>query len=332
MDILFKPISAQQIDSFYKKFQGKKTFLQTSQYGDFRKKLGEKNFRYGLFRDKVLVGTVQFQRVLARRGVHLHTPHGPLLEDETMLPFFLSLYKKIGKKEKCDFVRVSSLFSMNKKTVFQKEKFRDAAAHLINPERTWVLDITQSEEEILSLMRKSTRYEVRRSQKCDISVSMGNNLKDLDIFWNLHIDTVHRQKFIPFSKKVTQTELEIWGDDVQIFNSKIDQNYYSSSIIIFDSHAGYYHQGASVYNKFPVSHATLWSAIKEAKKRGCQEFNFWGVCEKDDKNHPWYGLSKFKRGFGGKEYTFLHAQDFPLTSKYWINWIIETYRKWKRNY
>lgn len=332
MSFSLREITAEQLDDFYQKFEGEKTFLQTSKYGDFREKLGEKNFRYGIFEGEKIIGAVQFQRIPARRGIHLHIPHGPLLGNMKALSFFLGEYKRIGKEEGCDFVRISPLFPEDKKDVFTEENFRDAAVHLVNPERTWVLDLTHNEEEILANMRKSTRYEVRRIEKCGIKVSMGNSQKELDIFWNLHTETVKRQHFIPFARKTTETELEIFGNDVQIFNAEIEQKMCSSSIIIFDSHAGYYHQGASTYSKLPASHATLWAAIQEAKKRGCQEFNFWGVCEEEAKSHPWYGLSKFKRGFGGEERVFLHAQDFPLTKKYWLNCIIEKYRKWKRHY
>ena len=70
--------------------------------------------------------------------------------------------------------------------------------------------------------------------------------------------------------------------------------------------------------------------IQEAKKRGCTLYNFWGVSPDNKPKHPWAGLSLFKKGFGGFEETYLHAQDKPLTKKYWLNYIIETVRRLKR--
>jgi len=374
MNFFLQKIPASQLDNFYNSFAREKTFLQTSKYGDFREKLGEKNFRFGIFFGDQLVGIVQLQKIKARRGTYLHVPHGPLIDlkhQDPALSFFLQEYKNLGKKEKCDFVRISPLLTPDTKEPFKQQKFIPAPVHLVNPELTWVLDLKPKEEELLQNMKKSTRYEVRRIEKVGIKVNQGNSKKDLDIFWQLHEETVKRQKFIPFARQTTEKELEIFGNNLQIFSSYTEfkessefdesrgkneersklycshtasstadfdeeirkfRRFYSSSIILFDKHAGYYHQGASIYSKLPVSNATLWSAILEAKKRGCNEFNFWGVCEETKKKHPWYGLSKFKRGFGGEQRAFLHAQDYPLTAKYWLNWLIEKWRKWKRGY
>ncbi len=355
-------ISTSEFDKFYNQYEGEKTFLQTSKYAQFREKMGEKVFLFGVKEDEKIIGTCLIQKISAKRGTFLHVPHGPLLNAEggmmnaELMKWFLKKYVKFGKNEKCDFARISPIIQRNKNSdfspldsrgdaegrgdvnklpkpdIFKKTGFRPAPVHLVNPEKTWTLDITKDEESILAQMRKSTRYEVRRIEKVGITTKMGNAPEDFEIFWDLHSETVKRQKFVPFSKESTEIEIEVFGDDCQIFSAAVENQYQSSSVILFDHHAAYYHQGASVYSKLPVAHATIWAAILEAQKRGCTEFNFWGVCGEEEKAHPWYGLSRFKRGFGGEERNYLHAQDYPLTKKYWLNFAIEKYRKWKRNY
>lgn len=333
-----KPISAQELQHFYDNFEAEKSFLQTSQYGEWRTSVGEENFRFGMFEKNKLVGAFQFQKIKAKRGTYLHIPHGPLLDasDTSLIDSFLDWYNTFGKEQHCDFVRFSPLWELENAqdylpTLHQK-KYRPAPVHLVNPEMTWVLNLEPTEEEILANMKKSTRYEVRRIEKMGITVKSGNAEEDLEIFWQLHKATVERQGFVPFPKENTRKELEIFGKDIQIFSAQVEDKYLSSSIFWFDTNAAYYHQGSSEYSKLPVAHATIWEAIKEAKKRGCKEFNFWGVvCDKDTK-HPWFGLSKFKRGFGGEERNYIHVHDFPLTSKYWLNFALEKYRRWKRGY
>ena len=330
-----KSITPQEQDAFYADFVSEKSFLQTSRYGLWRETLNEKNFRVGIFRDSQCVGIAQYQKINARRGRYLHVPHGPLILPEHCEgggEAFLTYLQQEGKQLGCDFVRVSPLWGADMGGAFSALKYRPAPVHMVNPERTWVLDISGTEDAILAQMRKSTRYEVRRIEKVGISVQMGNTRGDLDIFWRLHEATVKRQGFVPFSLTSTQRELEVFGEDIQIFSASVEQKYYSSSIIWFDAHAAYYHQGASEYSKLPVAHATLWAAILEAKRRGCREFNFWGVSPEDEPKHPWAGLSRFKRGFGGEERVYLHAKDYPLTSKYWLNYAVERYRRWKRGY
>ena len=336
MTLEFKPLNPQEFDDFNSHFKGAKTFLQSYAYGQFRAKVGEKILYYGIFENQNLVGAALIQKVKTRFKTFLHTPHGPLIEDENKKhwSFFLQSYEALGRGEGCDFVRVSPLLVDKKdnKEAFKSCGFRSAPVHLVNPEMTWVLDITQDEDVILAGMKKSTRYEVRRIEKTGIKVQKGNRESDLENFWTLHKATVGRHNFTPFPKANTALQLKIWKEDCQIFSSSFEQKIYSSCVILFDKESAYYHQGASLPHKFPVAHAPLWEAILEAKRRGCKHFNFWGIVREDQKNHPWWGLSRFKRGWGGAEQVFLHAQDKPLTSKYWLNFLLEVYRKWKKGY
>lgn len=335
----FETIGSEVFDDFVRSYEGERTFLQGVKYGSFRKEMGEGIFLKGIFDGDRLIGVGLIQKIEARRGTYLHVPHGPLLVGtigeknwNQLAVFFLESYIDLGKEVGADFVRMAPLWGEKEDFVFSEQKFRSAPVHLVNPEKTWVLDITPSEEDLLKQMKKSTRYEVRRIEKMGIEVKMGNGKKDLDCFWELHEETVARQGFVPFSRESTEKELKVYGDDCQIFTAFVEGKPMSSSVILFDDRAGYYHQGASRYSKLPVAHATLWEAIKEGKSRGCREFNFWGVCDVEQKKHPWWGLSRFKRGFGGEERNFIHCQDFPLTGKYWLSWGVEKYRRWKRGY
>jgi lipid II:glycine glycyltransferase (peptidoglycan interpeptide bridge formation enzyme) len=73
-----------------------------------------------------------------------------------------------------------------------------------------------------------------------------------------------------------------------------------------------------------------WEVIKEIKSRGLSMYNFWGVVPEDAKDHPWAGLSTFKRGFGGAEERYVHAKDFPISIWYYFTYVIEKIRKIKR--
>lgn len=346
MNFSCRTISETEWDYFYGNYKGSKNFLQSWAYGQLRIQLGERVYFLGIFADQKLVGVCLIQKVVTRFKTYLHLPQGPLVNgfenDTTALgsafwDWFLEQYKEMGKTYGCDFVRFSPLVSSDDaafSAYLQRAKYRPAAIHLVNPEKTWVLDIRPDEEALLKGMTKSTRYEVKKGLKLEtgLEVSIGNSSSDLDRFWALHEETVKRQKFVPFTKKSTELELTVFGDNVQIITVSHGDVDLSSSVIIFDDVSGYYHQGASIYSKLPASHASLWAGVMEAKKRGCKYFNFWGVSDMKNKDHPWYGLSKFKRGFGGVEHDYYHVHDFPITLKYWLNYLIERYRRFKRRY
>ena len=94
-------------------------------------------------------------------------------------------------------------------------------------------------------------------------------------------------------------------------------------LIIFMDKFAFYYQSGSQTTKVPVNYLIQWQAILEARTRGCQIYNMWGVSPLDQKDHPWYGLTLFKTGFGGQLKQYMHARDFPLSPKYYFLRLIE---------
>ena len=94
---------------------------------------------------------------------------------------------------------------------------------------------------------------------------------------------------------------------------------------------GIYHPHAEDLELYQENGLMQWEAIKEAKQRGCEEYNFWGIAPNDNKNHPWAGLSLFKKGFGGYRRDYVKTQDLPLSKVYTlITRPFEKLRKIKR--
>ena len=338
------------------------TFLHTWQWGEFEKSLGHFIVRLGIFDGEVLVAAALFSKIRARRGTFLLCPHGPIIkhltpsakaatplleqgegagEEVKKLEEILSVLKEksieIGKKEKCDFIRISTLTlnSVEHHEVFKKAGFRDAPIHM-HSELAWILDVTPKEEELLKNMKKNTRYSIKKAEKDGVSVrhATSMNEKDFEIFWNIYMVTATRQHFTPYSKDFVYKEFKLFFEDNQavLFFAEYQGKAISTAFIVYANGSGYYHHGASDYT-FPgitPSEILQWHAICEAKKRGMKRYNFWGIVPETAVKHPWQGLSKFKRSFGGYAEEYVHAQDYVLTSKYWLNFIVEKVRKIKR--
>jgi lipid II:glycine glycyltransferase (peptidoglycan interpeptide bridge formation enzyme) len=252
--------------------------------------------------------------------------------------FLLDLIKHLQTLGRADFIRIAPLWPRTKenKVLFKELGFREAPIHM-HPEITWQLGLTSSEQDLLMQMRKTTRYLIRQSLKNkEIKIVQSKNPEDLKIFNQLYSTTASRHNFVPFSLDYLENEFQSFvnDDQIMIFLGKHRGEVLVSAIALFWQNIAFYHHGASVPSKLPLSYGVQWSIIQEARKRGCTLYNFWGIADDQKpgfKNHPWWGLTLFKKGFGGYEKRYLKTQDFVLSPKYCLNFLVEKIRKIKRH-
>ena len=311
------------------------SFLQSWKWGLQYGLSGSKIFRIGMFDEEKLVAAALLIRIGARRGSFLLCPHGPVVLDNKALPVLIAEITRLGKEEQCDFVRICPLLENTPEnvTLFREQGFRPAPIHM-HPELSWILDITKPEEELLKEMRKTTRYLIKKTEKDGVQIKMSDDPDDIEKFWPVYQATVNRQHFTPFSKSYLRQEFELFAKDKQaaFFFGVYQGKVIAAAIIIFYGKSGFYHHSGSlqIFDKINASYLLQWRVIQEAKRRGYVQYNFWGISPDSRPQHPWAGLSLFKKGFGGFAEEYVHAQDKPLTPKYNLNFVIETARRLKR--
>jgi lipid II:glycine glycyltransferase (peptidoglycan interpeptide bridge formation enzyme) len=319
-----------------------KTFLHSWNWGEFQIKMRNKVWRLGIEKENDLSAVCLLIKIEAKRGSFLFVPHGPVIKGQSeesksqIFKILLAKLKEIAREEKVDFIRISPIWLKNDENIkiFQELGFKKAPIHM-HPELSWELDISSSEQDILAGMRKTTRYLIRQAiNNPDIEIIQSQDVKDIGAFDKINQETVKRHNFVPFSLDYLKNQFSVFAPDNQIviFLGKFKGEIIASGIFVFWQGIGFYHHGASSskYSKIPIPYLLQWEAIKEAKKRGCQLFNFWGISPEKDKYHPWAGLSLFKKGFGGYEKEYVATQDLPLSNKYWLTFIFEKLRKMKR--
>ena len=314
-------------------------FLQSWYWGEFHESLKNDIQRTGFYNENKLVGVMLSAVENAKRARYLTVPGGPIIDWTTsdVVNCFAEEVKKIAKVHNCVFVRVrpqleSSEFS---KSLFKQHGFINAPMHL-HAELTSQLDITKDEQTLLSKMRKTTRYEIKKAISMKIKITTTNDPSEIEKFYDLQIETAKRQNFVPFSYEFLYEQFKVFAQNNKalLYSAEFENKLLAQAFIIFYGNEAVYHYGASTDEgrKYPGTYLIQWEAILEAKKRGMSRYNFWGVSPINNPKHRFYGLSLFKRGFGGKDVEYLHAQDLVINyPKYLINFAVETIRKKMRN-
>lgn len=314
------------------------TFLHSWAWGEFNDVMGDKVSRFGVYENKELVAASSVTKVHAKRGNFLFIPHGPLIrqdcEEQAILEILINELKKLGEQKDISFIRISPILedTQENRNLFTQFGFRPAPIHM-HAETTWTLDLTPSEEELLAGMRKTTRNLIRRAVKEGVEIREGTSEKDVEIFNTLYQETVAKHHFTPFSLPYIKSQIKIFGVDNhgKIFTAWHNNEPLASAVVIFYGNSAFYHHGASRVSKIPAAYLLQWEAMREAKRRGHAFYNFWGIVKEDaPRKHPWQGITLFKKGFGGFQTDYMHAQDLPLSWKYWPNYLLETIRRVKR--
>ncbi|QQS38562.1 peptidoglycan bridge formation glycyltransferase FemA/FemB family protein [Candidatus Woesebacteria bacterium] len=329
-----KEIQSKEIWEEFVLCQNPKSFLQSWNWGESHRVMGDKIFRFGYYNKSKLVGTCLVIKQKARRGPHFLIPGGPLIDwhNKQLVASFLGHIKKLARDEKVWFVRVRPELEdspVNRK-LFTSLGFIFAPMHL-HAENTWILDTTKTSEDILAGMRKNTRYIVKKSTGFGLTITDTLDEKSTQILSNLQKETVERHGFVGFSDRLFKAQLATFGKDNQarlyiVWKKKVPL---VAAIIIYYGNYGYYHHSGSTtkFQQIPSSYFLQWNVIQEVKKRNLKGYNFWGIAPLGRKKHRFAGVTTFKTGFGGERIDWLHAHDLPVSRNYYLTFVFETARK-----
>ena len=292
--------------------------------------------RLGVYSGSELVGICQVMIVRARRGTYLHVRHGPVFKRHNIAYWqcFLSHLTAFAKTEHAWFLRCSPQIpdTPQNRNLLCKLGFVPSVIHEVDAERCLLLSLDQTKDALLSAMRKTTRYEIRRAEKIGIQVREETDRKALDNFIDLYARTSLRQHFVAHEGITEEFDVFTRSGNAVLLLGYHEETLSSGALILFSGNQAIYHHGASIPTKLPVNYAVQWTAIRMAKARGALWYNFWGVAPAGDDRHPWQGHSQFKRGFGGIESVTINAVDYPVSLFYRLTRAYEWCQERRRGY
>lgn len=317
-------------------------FLQSPLWAETNRRIGHRLVVRTFDGQAMFLGLVKD----ARRGRYLEIPGGPLLDwtDKKAITEVFTEIIKEAKQAKCVFVRFRPQLKNTPKNqtiiaslpqLVKGLDLRPAPMHL-HAQNTVILNLEQSEDDLLMAMRRQTRYEVRRAEKLGLKVVEDNSETAFKEFHQIQAETAKRQNFIPPSAKELLAERAAFAPDhLKLYKVKTENSepVAYGLILIYGDEAEYFEAASTDLNrKLPGAYALLWQAIKDLKASGVKRFNLWGIAPPNVERHRYSGVTTFKTGFGGETVEFIPAQDLVINKlRYKLDELVETARKKKRN-
>ena len=312
-------------------------FLQSWDFYEFYQSRGFDIVRRGVYdENNQLVGVYAGEVEPAKRGRHLAVAGGPIFDwtNQEIKNLIFSDMKQQAKKLKCTFVRVRPQLQNTPENakIFQQLGFRKAPMYL-SVEFAGVLNLENSEEEILKNMRQRLRRALRKAEKNQITIEKTSDPKAIHDFYQIELQTAKRHDFYAFSEDFLTKQFAAFAknNEAVLYIAKLRGEILAENFMIFYGNEASYHYGVSSelgtkYSGAPLLHM---EAMRDARKRGIKRYNFWGIVDENDTKHRFYGVSVFKRGFGVEELKYLEARDLVLDkiSYYTKTLPIETLRR-----
>lgn len=200
----------------------------------------------------------------------------------------------------------------------------------ILPRFTIILDLKKSEEELLAQMKRKGRYNIKKASEEIVVKKLENPSQvQIDEFYELILKTAKRDSFSSHNKDYYSKMLSAMNGHCALFAGFYKQKMVCAIIVLYDEKNATYYYGASdhEYRHLMAPYLTQLEAIKDAKARGCEVYDFMGVgsvktplsgydCDAKDlefeKKDPLFGVSEFKQKFGGSLIAFAPAFDLVI--------------------
>jgi len=226
------------------------SFLQSWNWGEFHVSLGKNIFRIALMQDQTFLGAALCIKEQAKRGTYLTIAGGPIVDwnNKTHLTTLNNAIKLLAKKEKCLFIRMrpQAIDTSDLRTKVHKNGWKRSPMHL-TADLTLQLDLQLSEKEILTQMRKNTRYEIKKAQKLGINVKNSQDPKEITSFHKYQLELARKHHFVPFSYEFFHKQFLAFVQDnqVMLFHSYHQNKLLASAFVIFYNKEAVYHYGIS---------------------------------------------------------------------------------------
>lgn len=309
-------------------------FLQSWEWGEFQKAAGFDVLRLG---ESSTASFGQFiRRPLPFGHFYWYCPRGPLGDLDAFFGHIdTSMYRSVGPEfGGAMFVRleppVAKVYPVAK-AMGDKPGGESIGVSVtpVQPAQTLILDLKKEPEELLAAMHEKTRYNIRLAEKKGVRVYAASGREDsFEIFWDLLQETTTRDAFHAHDKSYYRTMLDTLSGDpesdgknrpvARLAFAEHDGKVLAANLMIYFGGTATYLHGASsrVQREVMAPYLLHWHLIRESRSWGCYAYDFWGVAPENRPEHPWAGITRFKRGFGGTYVEYPGAFDLPL-KRFW---------------
>lgn len=329
--------------------------LQSDVWGDFKSRWGWSAQRLTMTVAEGSWAPLAAAQVLKRRVPRLpysilYVPKGPVLDynDGALRRRVLQELENVAKREKAILIKIDPEvvrywgIEQGRKSPVGAQFVGELQARgwrysneQIQFRNTVELDLTRTEDDLLSAMKSKTRYNIRLAGRKGIAVRQGTPA-DFSTIAAMYQETAERDDF---TIRPPDYYVDAWKSFYEAgMGQPLIAEYEGEAVgAVFLVRFGdrvIYMYGASTNRerKRMPNYLLQWEAIRWAKARGCTVYDFWGAPEEFVETDPLWGVWRFKDGFQGDVVWHIGAWDFPARPLWYTIYskLLPRYVEWLR--
>ena len=183
---------------------------------------------------------------------------------------------------------------------------------------SYIIDISQPEKTILDRMKSKTRYNIGLALRKGVKVYAAS-IRELPIFYELYFETAKRNGFLVRDYQYFLTLFSSHGkksdsSEILLMLACHGEEVLAGAIITITEKTAYFLHGASknVKRNLMSCYALHWEIIQYARSLKCRDYDMGAVSPANFPDHPFFGLYRFKSGFGGRIFHRIGSWDYPI--------------------
>lgn len=167
------------------------------------------------------------------------------------------------------------------------------------PYGTFVKDLNQSEDVLLSEIRKTYRHNIRKAANAGVQIKCGPQY--LDASYRLIEQTLKRSGSSFRTYDEFKNRVAAFGDYVKTFVAEYEGVIQGCMVSPYSEHTAYNcYAGSKSEPILGAMHLLHWEAIRQFRAMGVKRFDFQGVRISPEKGSKQEGIMNYKQGFGGR--------------------------------
>lgn len=196
-----------------------------------------------------------------------------------------------------------------------RRRFRKAPIEYTCPD-TMILDLTGGSAAVWSRMDARTRYSVRLAERRGTVVENPGE-PGLPVFHELYIQTASRKGLPRHPESLFRNFFRAARDrglELDLYLARYEDEPAAAAVVARVRDEAWYLFAASSSSLRASAgpSAVLHRAAVDCARAGVRRMDLLGVSPPDSPNHPLAGLTRFKKGFGGRRHTRAGAWDYVV--------------------